>query len=374
MGKHENYMKRALEIAAYAKARTAPNPMVGAVIVKDDEVIAEGWHHKAGMPHAEREALKIAGEAAKGAMLYVTLEPCSHYGRTPPCADAVIEAGIKEVYVAVLDPNPLVAGKGIAKLKAAGINVHVGLLECEAIKLNEVFFKWISKGLPFVVAKYAMTADGKIATKTGDSKWIAGEAARMAVHKMRDIYDAIMVGVGTVIADDPELTARFEEARNPVRIVLDSKCRIKPEATLLHDGKARTIVAVTELADNNKVENIKKTCKAEVLVLPSKGGKVDLEKLLKQLSQEGITSVLVEGGGEVHASMLEASLVDKMHIFIAPKIIGGQDALGPVRGSGAEKMSGALRLYDMSVEPFDEDIMLTAYLRKEHIDVYRSHK
>ena len=367
-------MKRALEIAAFARGRTSPNPMVGAVIVKAGEMIAEGWHHKAGMPHAEREALTAAGESARGADMYVTLEPCSHYGRTPPCTDAIIEAGIKNVYIAVCDSNPLVAGKGIKKLEDAGIKTYLGLCEKEAIELNEVFFKWINSKMPFVTAKYAMTVDGKIAAKSGDSKWITGEDARLEVHKMRDINDAIMVGVGTVIADDPELTARFIGGQNPVRIVLDSKCRIPSQSRLLHDGAAKTIIVVTELADEDKLKELKKNSKAEILKVPSKNNRVDLKSLMMYLPRIDITSVFVEGGGEIHAAMLEEGLVDKLHVFIAPKIIGGQLAPGPVSGSGIEKMASARQLYDMSLRWTGEDILLTGYLGKEHIDVYRSCK
>ncbi|MDR2006241.1 MAG: bifunctional diaminohydroxyphosphoribosylaminopyrimidine deaminase/5-amino-6-(5-phosphoribosylamino)uracil reductase RibD, partial [Acidaminococcales bacterium] len=244
----ETYMRRALEVAALARGRVTPNPMVGAVLVKDNEVVAEGWHEKAGTAHAEIVALDRAGQAAADATLYVTLEPCSHHGRTGPCADALIAAGVKKVFVAVRDPNPLVAGKGIERLKEAGVEIVEGLLAKEAKKLNEIFFKWITTSLPFVAMKYAMSLDGKIAAKTGDSKWISGSLSRETAHDLRNTYDGIMVGVGTVEADDPALTCRLAGGRNPVRIVADSRARISLTARLLRDGLAKTIVAVTDLA------------------------------------------------------------------------------------------------------------------------------
>ena len=373
MTQDELYMQRALQIAAQAAGKTFPNPMVGAVIVKNGQVIADGWHEKAGLAHAEAVALAKAGENARGADLYVTLEPCSHQGRTGPCADAIIKAGVKRVYVAIRDPNPLVAGKGIERLKAAGVDVIEGLRKEEALKLNEVFLKWITTNTPFVACKYAMTLDGKIATKTGDSKWITGEAARRQTHVLRNLYAAILVGVGTVIADDPELTCRIAGGSNPVRIVLDSRARIPLNSKLLHDGQARTIVVTTELAPQESLEKLRET-KAEVIQTASHNGRVDLKKLLSYLGENELTSVLVEGGGEVHGALFAQGFVDKVYAFIAPKIIGGRDALGPVAGIGKEKMSEAVELVDMEISQIAEDFLLTGYVKKGVADVYRASK
>lgn len=365
MVNHETHMQRALDIAALTRGRTSPNPMVGAVIVKNGNVIAEGWHEKTGCPHAEIIALNKAGEMAHGADIYVTLEPCSHYGRTGPCADALIAAGIKKVFVATRDPNPLVAGQGMGKLKQAGILVEEGLLQAKAIKLNEVFFKWIQNKEPFVVVKYAMTLDGKIASKTGESKWITGEKSRRFVHELRNAYDVILAGVGTVIADDPELTCRIENGRNPVRVILDSKARIPLPSKLLHDGQAKTIVVVTEAAKKESIQKLQQSSKAEILQIPSLNSQVNLKELLKYLGENNLTSVLVEGGGEVNASFFEAGLADKVHVFTAPKIIGGRAAKGPVSGDGFDKMSDAVTLKNIEFQCFDDDIMLTGYVRKE---------
>ena len=306
----EDYMREALRIARYAEGRTSPNPLVGAVIVRDGRIIAEGWHRKAGTPHAEIHALRMAGDLARGATLYVTLEPCSHYGRTGPCAKAVAEAGIARVVVAMQDPNPKVAGRGMEMLRAAGVEVCCGVLAAEAARLNEVFLHWITTGLPFVALKTAMTLDGKIATHTGDSQWITGEASRLRVHELRDRYDAILVGIGTVLHDDPSLTTRLpdRQGKHPLRIVLDSMARTPRTAKLLTDGAAPTLIAVTARAPQERVAALRQAG-AEVLVC-GEGPRVDARALLKARGEREMSSVFVEGGGRVNASLLAAGVVD----------------------------------------------------------------
>ena len=360
----EDYMREALRIARHAEGRTSPNPLVGAVIVRDGRVIAEGWHRKAGTPHAEIHALRMAGELARGATLYVTLEPCSHYGRTGPCAKAVAEAGIARVVVAMQDPNPKVAGRGMAMLREAGVEVRCGVLAEEAARLNEVFLHWITTGLPFVALKTAMTLDGKIATRTGDSQWITGEPARLRVHELRDMYDAILVGIGTVLHDDPSLTTRLpdRQGKNPLRVVLDSMARTPLSARLLTDGAAPTLIAVTTRAPQERVEALRQAG-AEVLVC-GEGAQVDAEALLRALGAREISSVLVEGGGSVNEALLAARLVDKVYAFVAPKLVGGRDALTPVEGVGAERLSDAVTLTGLAAETVGEDVLLTGYVRK----------
>ena len=360
----EDYMREALRIARYAEGRTSPNPLVGAVIVRDGRIIAEGWHRKAGTPHAEIHALRMAGDLARGATLYVTLEPCSHYGRTGPCAKAVAEAGIARVVVAMQDPNPKVAGRGMEMLRAAGVEVRCGVLATEAARLNEVFLHWITTGLPFVALKTAMTLDGKIATHTGDSQWITGEASRLRVHELRDRYDAILVGIGTVLHDDPSLTTRLpdRQGKNPLRIVLDSMARTPRAAKLLTDGAAPTLIAVTARAPQERVAALRQAG-AEVLVC-GEGSRVDAQALLKALGEREISSVFVEGGGRVNASLLAAGLVDKVYAFVAPKLVGGRDALTPVEGTGVERLSDAVTLTELAAETVGEDVLLTGYVRK----------
>lgn len=360
----EDYMREALRIARYAEGRTSPNPLVGAVIVRDGRIIAEGWHRKAGTPHAEIHALRMAGDLARGATLYVTLEPCSHYGRTGPCAKAVAEAGIARVVVAMQDPNPKVAGRGMEMLRAAGVEVCCGVLAAEAARLNEVFLHWITTGLPFVALKTAMTLDGKIATHTGDSQWITGEASRLRVHELRDRYDAILVGIGTVLHDDPSLTTRLpdRQGKHPLRIVLDSMARTPRTAKLLTDGAVPTLIAVTARASQERVAALRQAG-AEVLVC-GEGPRVDARALLKALGEREISSVFVEGGGRVNASLLAAGFVDKVYAFVAPKLVGGRDALTPVEGTGAERLSDAVTLTGLAAETVGEDVLLTGYVRK----------
>ena len=361
---HEKYMRMALKLAEKAAGRTSPNPLVGAVIVKDGKIIGRGYHLRAGTPHAEIHALREAGDKAVGAALYVTLEPCSHFGRTPPCSQAVIKAGIAEVYVAMQDPNPLVAGRGIKQMGEAGIRVHVGLLEDEACRLNEIFIKYITTRTPFVLLKTAMTLDGKIATRTGHSRWVTGEAAREMVHCLRDRYDAILVGVNTILADDPALTCRVPEGRDPVRIVLDSRARTPAGAlAVMQESPASTYVVITDKAPFGRIVDLSATKAKIIRAAADSQGRVDLPSLLRKLGEMEITSLLVEGGAEVAASFLEAGLVDKVLTFVAPKIIGGSEAPGPVSGRGKETMDGAIPLTGVTYGHVGDDLYIEGYPR-----------
>jgi len=359
-----DYMARALELAARARGRTSPNPMVGAVLVRHGQIVGEGFHPKAGEPHAEIFALCQAGDRARGATLYVNLEPCCHYGRTPPCTEALIRAGVAEVHMAMEDPNPLVRGKGRAALEAAGIRVVVGEHEAEARQLNEAFIKYITTGRPFVTAKFAMSLDGKIATSTGESRWITGRAARRRVHELRDTSDALCVGVNTVLADDPRLTTRLDKAevRHPLRVVLDSRGRAPLSARVFDpELPGRTVVATTQAMPQGHRSALEARG-VEVWVLPSDGqGRVGLPALLDCLGEHEVTSLLVEGGGSVLASFFEGRLVDKVLAFVAPLIIGGRDAPTPVGGDGALHLADALRLERMSVERVGEDVLIVGY-------------
>lgn len=362
------FMRRALHLAERARGRTSPNPLVGAVVVRDGQVVGEGYHRKAGTPHAEVHALNQAGAMAKGATLYVTLEPCAHYGRTPPCAEAIVKAGIRKVVAAMTDPNPKVAGKGLEYLKKHGVEVVNGFMEDEARQLNEAFLKYITTGMPYVVLKMAMSLDGKIATFTGDSKWITGQEAREFVHCLRDSHDAILVGIGTVLADNPRLTTRLPggSGRDPIRIILDSKLRIPLDSQVLKSrSNAQTIIATTEQYDPAK-KKLLEQMGALVLVLPATNGRVDLTKLLQALAAREITSILVEGGSSVNASFIETGLVDKVYAFIAPKIIGGTEALGPVGGKGVARVETAVPVQSMKVTLIGDDVLICGYLgRKE---------
>ena len=355
----EFFMREALMLAKNAEGRTNPNPMVGAVVVKDGRIISAGWHRQAGSPHAEVHALNMAGDLAAGATLYVTLEPCSHFGRTPPCVNKIIDAGIKKVVTATVDPNPKVAGRGISILRDAGIEVKVGVLEEEAWKLNEVFFKWVTKKMPFVTLKFASSLDGKIATVGGQSKWISSKESRNFVHHLRDVNAGIMVGVGTILADNPSLTARIDGGKNPVRIVADSMARTPIDARIVGDGQARTIIAVTENAPREKVAALKRY--GAEIITAGEGKRVDLKILMKKIAEREITSVLVEGGGTLNFSLLKAGLVDKVIAFIAPKILGGA-ALTAVEGAGFTNLSDAVQLKNFEVEKIGEDIFISGYI------------
>lgn len=311
----EKYMRLAMQLAGNAIGRTSPNPLVGAVIVKDNRVVGCGWHRKAGTPHAEVHALNQAGELAQGADVYVTLEPCAHYGKTPPCSKALVEAKVKNVYGGLLDVNPKVAGKGFKILEDAGIHVEYGFLQDELRKQNEVFFKWIEHKKPFIVLKAAMTLDGKIATATGQSKWITNETSRAYGYKLRDIYDGIMVGINTVIEDNPMLTARVDGGKNPIRIVVDSSLKIDINANVVQDKSAKTIVATTDKADKDKILKLQAQDVDVIVVDKDENDKVDIEKLLDILGQQNICSILVEGGATLSGSFVAKKLVDKVYFL-----------------------------------------------------------
>jgi diaminohydroxyphosphoribosylaminopyrimidine deaminase/5-amino-6-(5-phosphoribosylamino)uracil reductase len=363
----EKYMRLAMQLAGNAIGRTSPNPLVGAVIVKDNRVVGCGWHRKAGTPHAEIHALNQAGELAQGADVYVTLEPCAHYGKTPPCAKALVEAKVKNVYGGLLDVNPKVAGKGFKILEDAGIHVEYGFLQDELRKQNEVFFKWIEHKKPFIVLKVAMTLDGKIATATGQSKWITNETSRAYGYKLRDIYDGIMVGINTVIEDNPMLTARVDGGKNPIRIVVDSSLKIDINANVVQDKSVKTIIATTDKADKDKILKLQAQDIDVIVVDKDENDKVDIEKLLDILGQQNICSILVEGGATLSGSFVAKKLVDKVYFFIAPKIVGGKEAKTPVAGTGILNLQEALALKDIQIEKLEEDILIIGRVDKDKV-------
>lgn len=363
----EKYMRLAMQLAGNAIGRTSPNPLVGAVIVKDNRVVGCGWHRKAGTPHAEVHALNQAGELAQGADVYVTLEPCAHYGKTPPCSKALVEAKVKNVYGGLLDVNPKVVGKGFKILEDAGIHVEYGFLQDELRKQNEVFFKWIEHKKPFIVLKAAMTLDGKIATATGQSKWITNETSRAYGYKLRDIYDGIMVGINTVIEDNPMLTARVDGGKNPIRIVVDSSLKIDINANVVQDKSAKTIVATTDKADKDKILKLQAQDVDVIVVDKDENDKVDIEKLLDILGQQNICSILVEGGATLSGSFVAKKLVDKVYFFIAPKIVGGKEAKTPVAGTGILNLQEALALKDIQIEKLEEDILIIGRVDKDKV-------
>ena len=359
---HERWMSHALRLAERAKGFTSPNPMVGAVVVgQGGELIAEGWHEGPGLPHAEAVALARAGERAKGAVLYVTLEPCSHFGRTPPCADAVIRAGIAHVVAATVDPNPQVNGRGIELLKRAGIGVTVGVMEREATLINRAFFTWIKKRRPYVHLKLAQSLDGKAATATRESKWITGEAARNDAHLVRSEVDAIIVGVGTVLADDPLLTARpggKAAVRQPRRVVLDSLARTPPGARLVREEPGRTVIAVTERADPAAIGALR-AAGVLVWVDPTGTERVHIPALLAHLAAEGVTHALVEGGPTVAGAFYDADCVDEVSAYVAPMLIGGADSLPSLAGAGRAGLRDAARLVDVEVKQLGSDFKVS---------------
>ena len=355
-------MGRALELAECGAGHVSPNPMVGAVIVKDGDIVGEGYHQKYGQAHAEPNALAMAGDRAKGATMYVSLEPCSHHGKTPPCADAIIRAGLKKVFVASLDPNPKVGGRGISRLREAGIDVEVGLLESEALEVNEVFFHYIQNQIPFVVMKYAMTMDGKIATATGDSKWVSGQESRNNVHRDRHRYRGIMVGSETVLGDDPLLTARIEGGRDPIRIICDTRLRTPVESKVVQTaGEVETIIATGPKV--HPKEEVFKDYGVKILHLPLREGHLDLVALMKTLGEMEIDSILLEGGGNLNFSALKSGIVHKIQAYIAPKIIGGDQAKSPVSGQGFQRMSEAIQLKDPKIRTFGEDIYIESKVK-----------
>ena len=359
-----DYMKIALQLAKKGCGFTSPNPMVGAVIVKDGRIIGSGYHEHYGGPHAEVNAIADAKEDVAGATMYVTLEPCSHYGKTPPCADLLVEKKLAKVVVGSLDPNPLVAGKGIQKLKEAGIEVVSGVLEAECNEINRVFRHYITTKQPYVVMKTAMTLDGKIATATGESQWISGEASRKDVHRLRHKYTGIMVGINTIIHDNARLTCRMEQGKNPVRIVVDSCLRIALTSNVLKDQENnQTILATTNQASPLAARKLE-TFGSKVLYCSSKDNRVDLNDLMNQLGAMGVDSILLEGGGRLAEGALKAGIVDKVRFYIAPMLIGGSDAKTPVEGGGVRELCQAWKISDWTAEKIGDDLKITGYIRE----------
>lgn len=356
-----DYMQKAYQLALKAKGRTSPNPMVGCLIVKGSRIVAEGWHRRCGGDHAENAALKKAGTRARGARMYVTLEPCGHYGRTPPCVDQIIKSGIREIVIGMKDPNPLTNGKSIAKLRRAGIQTKVGVLKGELGVMNEAFLKYIRKGVPFVAAKCAQSIDGKSATADGRSKWITSEAARRFGRGIRDEFDAILVGINTVLKDNPRLNGA-KKRTGLQKIILDSSLRIPPNARLFSGIRpSHCIVATTAGASGRKKIALLKRG-INVIVCPRREGRPDLKWLFKELAKRQITSVLVEGGAHVVGSALREKLVDKMYIYIAPKIFGDQKALSSVVGIDAAHVNKAIRLQKITLKEIGNDILIQGYI------------
>ena len=361
------FMKMALKLAAKGSGLVSPNPMVGAVMVRDGEVVGQGWHRRYGEPHAEVMALKAAGDLARGATLYVTLEPCNHHGQTPPCTKAILAAGVARVVAASSDPNRKVNGGGAAFLKAQGLQVEMGLLAATARRLNEAWFTWLETDRPFVIAKAACSLDGKIATRTGDSQWLTGEAARAFGHRLRHACDAILVGVGTVLADDPQLTARLprRRAEDPIRLVLDSRLRIPLTAHLLHlNSPAPTLIATTSAAPPKKIQDLE-ALGATVLVMSEENGRVDLESLMAELGCRQVQSLLVEGGAEVLGTFFDRNLVDKFYFFYAPKFLGSQEAIGVLGGVGVDRLAQAHMARDLSLRRLGPDLLVSGYIDKQ---------
>jgi diaminohydroxyphosphoribosylaminopyrimidine deaminase/5-amino-6-(5-phosphoribosylamino)uracil reductase len=354
----ELWMHRALALAERGRGYVEPNPLVGAVVVHDDRVMGEGWHQRFGAAHAEINALAAAGEAARGATLYVTLEPCCHHGKTPPCTDAIVRAGFARVVAAMRDPFPQVAGQGAARLQAAGVAVELGPCEAEARRLNAPYLKLLATGRPYVHAKWAMTLDGKIATRTGDSKWISNEASRRHVHELRGRMDAIIVGIGTVLADDSLLTARPPGPRTPVRVVLDSRARTPPTCQLARTARETPTLIVTAGAAAPELCNLG----CEVLDLASQADRPPLTALLDELGRRRMTNVLVEGGSAVLGAFLDTRALDEVHVWIAPRLAGGAQALSPIGGQGVDSIADALRLMDWETTCLDGDVLIHGWL------------
>ena len=359
------YMRMALALAERGRGHVGPNPMVGAVIVRDGRVLAQGWHHVCGSLHDERDVVAYCSESVEGATMYVPLEPCCHHGKQPPCTDAIIAAGISRVVMAMSDPNPLVAGHGAAILREHGIEVTSGVLEAEARHLNRIFIKYITTRRPWVVLKWAMTLDGRIAAVSGDSKWVSGEQSRRLVHELRGRYMGIVAGKGTVLADDPMLNCRVDGMRQPVRIIVDSKASMPPDCQLARTAREyRTVVAHTDMAEPHRLETLR-SCGVETqLCSGGADGMVDIEDMLGQLGAMGLDSVLVEGGGELNWSLVRSGLVDEFYVFVAPKIVGGRAAKGPVGGSGFGTMAAACGMRVDTVEMVGEDILIHGFSSK----------
>lgn len=359
----EQWMRQVLHLAKKGRGRTSPNPLVGALVVKGGNVVGQGYHARAGEPHAEILALQQAGEKARGATLYINLEPCTHYGRTPPCAPKVIEAQVRKAVIGMEDPNPFVRGKGIESLRQAGLSVRMGVLEKECQTVNEAFCKYIIKKQPFVILKVASTLDGKIATQRGDSKWITGEKSRRFVHRLRDQVDGVLVGIGTVLRDDPLLTARIRGGRDPYRIVLDSRLRIQEGARVFGEDPSRVILCTTKEGSKDKIERLGKRG-VHILILDKKEQRIDLKSCMERLGAMGIMTLLVEGGSGVNGSFLDERLVDKFYFFFSPKWIGDQEAFGIFGGHGIKDLQEGVTLKDIRARKVGEDFLLEGYVVK----------
>jgi len=361
------FMQHAFRLAEKGRGRTSPNPLVGALLVKKGKIVGQGYHRRAGDKHAEVMALEEAGAEASGATLYINLEPCSRQGRTPPCVDQLIGAGIHRAVIAMPDPNPREKGEGIRRLQAAGVQVEVGLLEEEARILNEVFLKYVTTGLPFVILKIALSMDGKIATKTGDSKWITSERARQYVHRLRNEVDATLVGIGTIIRDNSRLTTRLRgrKGRDPIRVVVDSLLKVPLRANIFtQPSDAGNIIVTTPNAFFKRKREIEKTGSLVLEVRAISRNKVDMQHMLEELGKLGITSLMIEGGAEIAASAIAEGIVDKVIFFISPKIIGGKNAPGPVGGEGVARVADAVKLTHLETRRFGEDIMIQGYIER----------
>jgi len=359
---HDYYMGLAIKLALKAKGETSPNPLVGAVVVKNNKIIGKGYHEKAGLAHAEVIALDEAGNNAKNATLYVTLEPCAHFGRTPPCVDRIIKSGIKQVVVGMVDPNPRNNGKGINLLKQNKIKVEVGVLEDRLKKINQSFIKYITKGMPFVTVKIAQSLDGKIATENGDSKWITSDKSRSFAHKIRKDFDAVMVGINTVLRDNPRLNAWFSR-RQPIKVVVDSQLST-PQKANIFSLEGRVIIATLPSRPGQETENRKILAqKAKILEVKEKAGQVNLKNMMKKLAQLEVSNIIVEGGGTLVGALFDEGLVDKVLFFTSPKIIGGKNAISSVMGKGIPRIDRAIKLKEVSLRHFGEDFLIEGYIK-----------
>ncbi len=353
----ESYMRMALRLAERGRGWTSPNPMVGAVIVKHQRIIGEGWHEQYGAPHAERNALAACQESPQGSTMYVTLEPCCHYGKQPPCVEAILAAGVQRVVVGCLDPNPLVSGKGVQILRQHGISVTENVLKEACLRLNEIFIHYIKTKLPFVVMKYAMTMDGKIAAYTGQSKWITGEEARGHARRQRSRYAAIMVGVDTVLADNPLLTCRIPGERDPLRIICDTHLRTPLESQVVTTAQKTPTILATCSTDQSRIFDYER-CGCRIIHVKEKNGHVDLQLLMKRLGEENLDSVLLEGGGTLNWSALESGIINKVQIYVAPKLFGGREAKTPIEGQGFASPTMATLLQNYSVIRLGQDLFI----------------
>ncbi len=356
-------MERALELAKRGIGKVNPNPLVGAVIVRDNEIIGEGYHECYGEAHAERNAVKNATKSVEGSTIYITLEPCAHYGKTPPCVDLIIEKKFKKVVIGMLDPNELVSGKSVEKLKEHGIEVVVGIKEKECKEMNEIFMKYITSKIPFVILKSGMSIDGKIATYSGESKWITSKESREDSQHLRNRLHSIMVGVNTVIEDNPELTCRINDGKKLIRIIVDSNLRIPLESKVLTNSDNAAIVATTLKSNEEKKKKLR-SMGIKVIEVADKDNRVNLKDLIKRIGEEGIDSILIEGGGTLNFSALEERIVDKVRFYIAPKIIGGQNSRNSIAGKGFFKLGDAVRLKDISYRTIGEDLVVDGYIDK----------